>query len=499
MSYEFKSAKDCKDVKNDQGVVDINEFLKKFDVLQEPRDYYINLEKNYTPPKNKITAITKNNEDYLKILDKRLKHKIYRNIDKTSIKNTFFYILHKFNIGLYISIRNNKIHKLNLIRNRNMKYPYDTKLNPKYYDQYNIQSDTYWKPMGCIVNSILNPDDTAKIIYKDVNSRRKGLRPVWYYWEIKEWLQILLENRKISDVDFFMNLFDQVTLTDNNTEPSFYHYPKRKIPLKREQTYGKMCPIITLSHTMDGYLDLPFITPDDINRISQKVFPDACNDTYMTNKGTINTDWSKKIATAVFRGSSTGCGTTIKNNPRIRLAYFNVKWSKDDNFNNNNKIDKLPYLNAGLTSHNIVFKKHEDDKYIEQNPDNIQNEDLDNKITLIDPLTMSEQSNYKYIINIDGYVSAFRLTFLFSFNSVVLSVKSDYRPWFYCHLIDYENIIFINKDLSNLAEVVTWLKKNDDKAKKIAQNGCELYKKLFSKKGLLDYSQLLLNKIAENN
>ena len=58
----------------------------------------------------------------------------------------------------------------------------------------------------------------------------------------------------------------------------------------------------------------------------------------------------KKIPTAIFRGSSTGCGASLKTNPRIHLAYLSKKWDSDNRYNKNNKIDKYSFLDAGITN-----------------------------------------------------------------------------------------------------------------------------------------------------
>ncbi len=497
---KFKSKEECIHPDNDTAIEDRVEFNKLYDVLDKPKDYYQILEKNYIPPKIKV-SIKNANINYSKLVDNKINHKIYEKSDLKAIKNTFFYILLKFHVGLFVSIRNNKLHQFYLIRSKYFKnqYPH-LQLDPMYYKKYNIQPSHYWRMMGCMVNSILNPEDSSKVIFDLNKPRKRGLRPPGYYFEIKEWLDITLKNRKVSDVDFFLNFFDQLILTNNQTEPLFHFFKKNKVPLKKEFMYFNHCPIMAIGHTMDRYLDLPFISSDDISRITQRVYPGMCVGAYMKVTGEkINTNWNKKKPTAMFRGSATGCGTTVKNNPRIRLAYCGKKWKKDNRYNEKNKIDKIPFLDVGLTTKKSSFKKHEDDKYIVHVEDIIDTDDLSKRVDLVDSMSHAEQSNYKYIINVEGYVSAFRTTFLFGFNSVILYVNSDYKPWYFYYLEDYKNVIFINKNLSNLAEAIEWLKKNDADAKKIAAAGYKLYKNLFSKKGLLDYTQLLLNKIGNRS
>ncbi len=49
---------------------------------------------------------------------------------------------------------------------------------------------------------------------------------------------------------------------------------------------------------------------------------------------------------------------------------------------------------------------------------------LKKKSSKVSPLTPEEQSKYKYIINIDGHVSAFRLSLEMSMGCCILLVKS---------------------------------------------------------------------------
>ena len=50
----------------------------------------------------------------------------------------------------------------------------------------------------------------------------------------------------------------------------------------------------------------------------------------------------------------------------------------------------------------------------------------EDKFKLVESLSRQEQSQYKYILNIQGYVSAFRLSSELRMNSVILICESDY-------------------------------------------------------------------------
>ena len=113
---------------------------------------------------------------------------------------------------------------------------------------------------------------------------------------------------------------------------------------------------------------------------------------------------------------------------------------------------------------------------------------------------MDEQTNYKYIIHVDGHVSAYRLSKELSSYSTILKVDSlyDYKLWFSDYLKKNKHYIPIKKDLSNLEETILWCKKNDNKCKKISLNSIELYNKIMNKDFVFDYFSNIINSISNN-
>jgi len=110
-------------------------------------------------------------------------------------------------------------------------------------------------------------------------------------------------------------------------------------------------------------------------------------------------------------------------------------------------------------------------------------------------MTLEEKAKYKYILNLDGHVAAFRLGHEFSLKSVILIPESKYYLWFSHLLKPYEHFVPVNEDLSNLIDQIKWCINNDDECKKIANNGYIFYKKYLEKEGILDYMQDILYKI----
>ena len=120
-------------------------------------------------------------------------------------------------------------------------------------------------------------------------------------------------------------------------------------------------------------------------------------------------------------------------------------------------------------------------------------------MNLVDKLTPEQQSDYKYLINVDGHVSAFRLSLELSMGCCILMVESaeKWKMWFSDMLEPYIHYVPVKADLSDLMDQLNWCKKNDNKCKRIAQNSLNFYNKYLTKKGVLDNLQCTLFKLKD--
>jgi len=489
----------CQDDKFDK----ISKLLKNYNYLCNKKQINKNIFKKYKNNKKIYSKIQNKNLKYYEIiLNERLNHKFYKQINLRSVKNSIYYIFEKFKSGIYISIRNNNLNYFYLNNSQYINEYKHLDINRKDIIKNLVyKNKNKWKFTGCLVN-VLSYNSSMEFYKKNkwklpeeqLKDNKTYYKVVFYLSNIIDWLNLLLKERKISDVDFIINIHDQLCLTNNYDEPLNHLFYKNK-KISKKYRFKKYLPILSLGFYKKNYLDLPFITPDDIMRITKKYYPPGCSNNYINTNYIKN--WNNKIPTAMFRGSSTSCGTNTFNNPRLKVAYLNNKWKNNERYNNNNKIDGIQYLNAGITTMFQRYKKHKSDKYIKKMPMEILTKDniLIKEIELLD---LKEQSKYKYLLYIEGNVLAYRIASMFRMHSVILYVESEYKPWFYNFLKNYENIIFVKKDLSNLGKIITWCKKNDNECKKIAENAYKLYQKIFTKKGLLDYTEFLLNNIANN-
>ena len=115
----------------------------------------------------------------------------------------------------------------------------------------------------------------------------------------------------------------------------------------------------------------------------------------------------------------TGCSLDEIKNPRLHITKLNKLWKSDDKYNENNNIDKVPFLDAGIISYSKRSKANNgvldfNNKY-----------DMEkNGLGLVDFVDMKDQEKYKYIIYIEGNSAAYRLPYMLSLNSVVILVNS---------------------------------------------------------------------------
>lgn len=110
---------------------------------------------------------------------------------------------------------------------------------------------------------------------------------------------------------------------------------------------------------------------------------------------------------------------------------------------------------------------------------------------------MSNFFKYKYQINIDGTVAAYRLPFLLAGGSLVFKQDSEYYEHFYHKLSPGQNYVPVQKSLNDLPEKLKWAKENDKQAKKIAQNGAQFVQDHLLPQPIFCYIVSLLTEYAK--
>lgn len=105
--------------------------------------------------------------------------------------------------------------------------------------------------------------------------------------------------------------------------------------------------------------------------------------------------------------------------------------------------------------------------------------------------------DYKYQINIDGTVAAYRMPYLLGGDSVVFKQESPYYEHFYKKLIPMEHFIPFKRDLSDLVEKINWAMENDNRALEISRNAKDFVEENLLPLNIYCYHAHLLNEFSK--
>lgn len=213
----------------------------------------------------------------------------------------------------------------------------------------------------------------------------------------------------LPNVEFFVNLGDW--------------------PLEKRKPTDKIHPIFswcgsnnTLDIVMPTY-DLTESVLETMGRVSLDMM------SVQANTGPL---WAEKNATAFWRG---------RDSRQERLELVKLSRAHPD------------MIDAAFT--NFFFFKHDESLY---GP-------------LVKHVSFFDFFKYKYQINIDGTVAAYRLPYLLAGGSVVFKQDSGYYEHFYNELRPWEHYLPIRADLGDLLEKIRWARSHDEEVKKIALAG----------------------------
>lgn len=422
---------------------------------------------NYIEPKDPIVLDTRN----LFCNRKTLYWDRYKNVSARNVIETFRYLFYTYKKGIFVKIVDNVVKVFLPFSNVNYtnRWAHNIKIDPKYKDLFDfIRHINHMEGRRTNYSNINNKINTwfcnnflvryeYPISESDTNIAC-----------IKNMLDELCKNRDIPDIEFFINKRDFPVIKKNLTE-AYNHVWNGSDVKMSSHVYEKYVPILSMV-SADEFADVAIPTHDDWAHAEagNKYFKNS----RITGKHIFKTEWNSKIPVAIFRGSSTGTGTTIDTNTRLKACSISQT--------NRNILD------AGITKWNLRPKKFQDSDYL-------QTIDINSMpFGLVSPITPEDQSNYKYILHIDGHVSSFRLTYELGMNSVVLIVESEYKVWYSNMLIPNFHYVPVKKDLSDLVDKINWCITHDDECKIIAINAKLFQTRYLFKEGIYDFLQKTL-------
>ena len=92
-----------------------------------------------------------------------------------------------------------------------------------------------------------------------------------------------------------------------------------------------------------------------------------------------------------------------------------------------------------------------------------------------DEVPFEEFFKYKYVVDADGYHSAWKSLFLkLMMGSVVLKIDSPFEQWYHHKLMPWRHYIPVSRDVKEIRELHEWLVAHDDAAQAIAREGSDL-------------------------
>lgn len=480
----FNSAKECSD--NERKKVNTNpryKFFNQTHFTAGDEDQF----HTYRDPTNGLLCeeeidISRNRFSDVKVNDNIFWEK-YKDLNPNDVTNTFRYLFYKFKKGIFIKIKDGRMDVFLPFSNKNFVNEWSDRIfiDPKYGNLIE-----FVKQITIKQGYNFNPSR----VNRDISGWYSNNCLVRYEFPVAEgdtnnpnasdMFRTLCSERKVPDMEFFVNRRDFPLLKNNGTEPYHHIYDSEDQQLLSHD-YKKYCPLLSMV-TAPNFADIPIPTGDDWSRISRKenkYFSHTCNRSFEME----NVPWENRIPTAVFRGASTGCGTTVDSNVRLKLAYISSITPVD--------TDGKKLLDAGITEWNIRPRKLKGVKYL-------QTIDTDNiPIKLVERMSPQKQAEHKYLVNVDGHVSAYRLSLELESGSCILLAESKYRMWYRDMLQPYVHYVPVKGDLSDLIEQIKWCKNNDKKCKKIAKNARNFAEYYLCKDGILDYLQLLLINIKK--
>ena len=403
--------------------------------------------------------------------------------DMNAVINTIDYMFDYLKKGILVGIKDGKIVLFLPMSKDNYKNDYFEEL---YFDEEDKKDLYKLKSKPNDINLLKKTERTVQKMLHKFRIKQKDVildRRKWYlngclvrndsYEGTKlvllllDFLTELCKARQINDCVFILNTRDFPVLRTDRKHPN-NQVVDRMISSKYRKPF---CPILS-SSTSTEHDDIPFVVHDDWLRVSQRFYPENCDNRYYDVTQKI-IPWEQKINKVLFRGSATGCGITPLTNMRLRV----VDMAKQ----------RPDILDVGLSGFNHRLKKNIN------RPLEVLDRTKYSKAQFIDNDT---KATYKYILNIDGHVNAFRLGFELQSGSLILLVESEKRIWISSFIEPYKHYVPIKHDLSDLFQIIDWCKANDSECKRITMNAKKLFNERLGKEKIFDYMQEKLNSFA---
>lgn len=488
------------------------------------RDYLVR-----EPDNNDSPNAYENKESWnvIKDINYRLNLPIHRCTTAASTFNTLKYLFYHMKCGIFVMIRDGKLRIFAPFVNSDYRNcwgnalklegdgSHDTYYSQKagLYREEEVEPDQgkWWANGNIICNELSKPED-------------RGTSQFWgdhFLAALRDMLGEACRERSLPDCEFFLNKRDYPQLKVNiprggvPVEPYGFIFdkddrePDQDVDLFEGHKFESYAPIVSFyAAKPDRFSDIPWPSSEDWEASCGLVFPQSFihskdkdgniqfngkpRDLFTeANFRKFERGWDEgRVATAFFRGTATGGGTTIHNNQRLMVTYLGHIWKDDPE-----KGGEEPFVNAQIVGWNMRDKKTADGPMTFLRPKNF---DFDAGKHHFTPIY--EQSMYKYLIYVDGHCAACRYGFMMRLGSVILKVAPRQvadTMWYFPLLEPYVDHVPVKADLSDLEEKIRWCRENDDKCRQIGENAKVFWDKYLSQNPALDYVEMICKQISK--
>lgn len=389
---------------------------------------------------------------------------VFTGVSDPVVMDTFKYMFHKFRKGIFVSIKDSKIETF---------VPFcKAHFVNEYAHLMRADTDTDFRDLFARVSQLTERKMQRAMVYNTIYGWCANNGLLRYEMpdieidmgtdHIYRFIEHVCATHPVQDMSFFINKRDFPIRTLTGVEPYTCIWGEDH-PLV-SHVYPAYSPIFSMT-TASHHADIPMPTWDDCRRVLT-ADNDKCN--------TETVKWVDKVPIAVFRGASTGLGVTAATNPRLKALSISAAYPE--------------LLDAGITKWNMRPRRaRSSDVYRTIDPA------IPKKYPAKNFMTYAEQSNHKYILNIPGHTTSFRLSTLLDLGSVVLHASDRYVMWFEPLLKPYVHYVPVRRDLRDLVERVKWCIANDALCETIARNAKTFHDEHLSLDGMARYMARQLN------
>ena len=226
---------------------------------------------------------------------------------------------------------------------------------------------------------------------------------------------------------------------------------------------GSMTSPIVLKHPLlpimawsghKEYLDVPIPMIDDMDYVRG-------TEEFKLHMEEVELDFSKKKPMAVFRGTSTGCGWTTDTNPRLKAVKLSEQYPT--------------LLDAQITAITQYTKFHKTRRAGMVNR---------KEFHVAKKIKFEDQSHYKYILQLDGNVAAYRLARIMLLGSTILLQESGSSLWFQHLMKPYVHYVPVKDDLNDVITQIKWCIRHEKECETIANTARTLALKVLTKESM---------------